>query len=157
MKFWGEALSMETFLCNLVPKHEYQKTPYESWQNAKPPLHRLKPFFCTVWLKIPTNYIKKKFDPKAWDGIFLAYKNEASSFFILRLMDQKIIISRHVMFDEENLPLLSYQKQLTEDVIKNFPNSTQIIEEEVQKYPNTEEGSSSTDSTSISNEDEDIF
>ncbi|MBW0484795.1 hypothetical protein O181_024510 [Austropuccinia psidii MF-1] len=145
MKFWAEAVIMATFLCNLVPKHEYQKTPYKIWDKAKTSLHRLKPFGCRAWLKIQTNYIKNKFNPKAWDGIFLGYENEASSFRILRLMDQKIIISRHVVFDEENFPFLSLQKHLTEDIINNFPISTQVIEKEVQNTPNTEEGSSSTD------------
>ncbi|MBW0507495.1 hypothetical protein O181_047210 [Austropuccinia psidii MF-1] len=155
MKYWEEAVSTATFLCNLVPKHEDQKTPYEIWHNMKPSLHRLKPFGCRAWLEIPTNQIANKSDPKAWDGIFLGYKNEASSFCILRLIDQKIIISRHVVFDEEKFPWLPSQKQFTKDVFKTFASSTQVIEEEAQVHPNTEEGSLSTDSTSINNEEED--
>ncbi|MBW0487332.1 hypothetical protein O181_027047 [Austropuccinia psidii MF-1] len=44
IKFWAEAISTATFLCNLSPKHENQKTPYEIWHNSKPPLHKLNPF-----------------------------------------------------------------------------------------------------------------
>ncbi|MBW0555444.1 hypothetical protein O181_095159 [Austropuccinia psidii MF-1] len=124
IKYWAEAVSTATFLCNLVPKHEDRKTPYESWHNTKPPLHRLKPFGCIAWLKVPTNYIKN---------------------------------NRHVVFDEENLPLLPSQQQFTEDVIKTFPFYTQTIEEEVQVYPNIEEGSSSNDLTSINNDNEDKY
>ncbi|MBW0518051.1 hypothetical protein O181_057766, partial [Austropuccinia psidii MF-1] len=133
MKYWAEAVSMATFLCNLVPKHKNQKTPYKIWHNTKPPLHRLKPFGCKAWLKIPTNHIKNKLGSKAWDGIFLG----------------------HVVFDEENFPWLPSQQQLTKDIIKTFPISTQILEEEVQTIPNTEDGSSSDDSTSINNDNED--
>ncbi|MBW0489909.1 hypothetical protein O181_029624, partial [Austropuccinia psidii MF-1] len=150
MKYWAEAVSTATFLCNLIPKHEDQKTPYEIWYNTKPSLHRLKPFGCKAWLKIPTNHIKNKLGPKAWDGIFLGYENLASSFCILRLIDQKIIINRHVVFDEEKFPSLPSQQQSTEDVFKSFPSSNQMIEEE-----DTEESSSSTDS--MSDEEEETY
>ncbi|MBW0552004.1 hypothetical protein O181_091719 [Austropuccinia psidii MF-1] len=150
MKYWAEAVNTATFLCNLIPKHEDQKTPYKIWHNTKPSLHQLKPFGCQAWLKIPTNHIKNKLGPKSWDGIFLGYENLASSFRILRLIDQKIIISRHVMFDEEKFPSLPSQQQSTEDVFKTFPSSNQMIEEE-----DTEESSSSTDS--MSNEEEETY
>ncbi|MBW0560829.1 hypothetical protein O181_100544 [Austropuccinia psidii MF-1] len=92
---------------------------------------------------------------KSWDGIFLGYKNIASSYRIIRPIEQKIIVSRNVVFDKENFPLLPSQQQSAENVFKNFPNSTQIIEEEAQLHCNTEEGSSSTDPTS--NEEEDTY
>ncbi|MBW0575003.1 hypothetical protein O181_114718 [Austropuccinia psidii MF-1] len=114
LKFWAEAVSTATFLCNLTPKLENQMTPYEIWYKTKRPLHKLKTFGCKAWLKIPTKIIPDKFGPKAWDGIFLGYENEASSYQIIRLSDQKIIISKHVLFDEKKILSLQSQKQITE-------------------------------------------
>ncbi|MBW0510313.1 hypothetical protein O181_050028 [Austropuccinia psidii MF-1] len=156
-KFWAEAVSTATFLCNLIPKHDDQRTPYEIWHNSKPPLHRLKPFGCKAWLKIPAHSIKNKFDSKAWDGIFLGYENEASSYHILRLLDQEIIISRQVIFDEKNFPSLLNQKQSLENIIEIFPNPTQTTEEEIQINSNTDENSSSIDENSIDNESDEIY
>ncbi|MBW0536326.1 hypothetical protein O181_076041 [Austropuccinia psidii MF-1] len=48
IKFWAEAVSTATILCNLIPKHNNHRTPYEIWHNSKPPIHRLKPFGCKV-------------------------------------------------------------------------------------------------------------
>ncbi|MBW0532221.1 hypothetical protein O181_071936 [Austropuccinia psidii MF-1] len=70
-KFWAEAVSTATFLCNLIPKHENHTTPYEMWHKTKPPIQKLKTFGCKAWIKIPTKINSDKFGPKAWDGIFL--------------------------------------------------------------------------------------
>ncbi|MBW0572419.1 hypothetical protein O181_112134, partial [Austropuccinia psidii MF-1] len=152
-----EAVSTATFLCNLIPKHENQVTPYEIWYKTKPPLHKLKTFGCQAWLKIPTKNISDKFGPKAWDGIFLGYENEASSYRILRLSDQKIIISKHVLFNEKKFPSLQFQKQITEEIFKTFPNSTSITTEEPTNESNSEENSSNTESVPEENEEVDIF
>ncbi|MBW0576843.1 hypothetical protein O181_116558, partial [Austropuccinia psidii MF-1] len=152
-----EAVSTATFLCNLIPKHENQVTPYEIWYKTKPPLHKLKTFGCQAWLKIPTKNISDKFGPKAWDGIFLGYENEASSYRILRLSDQKIIISKHVLFNEKKFPSLQFQKQITEEIFKTFPNSTSITTEEPTNESNSEENSSNAELVPEANEEEDVF
>ncbi|MBW0553297.1 hypothetical protein O181_093012 [Austropuccinia psidii MF-1] len=156
-KYWAEAVLTATFLCNLIPKHENQKTPYEILHNSKPPLHKLKPFGCKAWLKIPTHSIKKKFKSKAWDGIFLGYENEASSYRILRVSDQKVIISKHLIFDKNKFPSLSSQTQPMEDITKILLFPRQSTEEETNNDSNMEDSSSSVDSASLENEREEIF
>ncbi|MBW0488518.1 hypothetical protein O181_028233 [Austropuccinia psidii MF-1] len=144
-KFWAEAVLTATFLCNLIPKHENQRTPHEIWHNSKPPLHKLKPFGCKALLKIPTHSIRNKFDSKAWDGIFLGYENKASSYCILRVSDQKVLISKHVIFDENKFPSLSSQTQLIEDVARIFSFPNHSTEEKTNRNSNIEDSSSSTD------------
>ncbi|MBW0574077.1 hypothetical protein O181_113792 [Austropuccinia psidii MF-1] len=72
-------------------------------------------------------------------------------------MYQKIVISRHVVVNEENFPLLPSQQQLTKDIIKTFPIPTQTLKEEIQINPHTEDGSLSDNSTSMNNDNEDIY
>ncbi|MBW0482598.1 hypothetical protein O181_022313 [Austropuccinia psidii MF-1] len=128
VKYWAEAVSTATFLCNLVKKGNNNTTPYEIWHKSKPPLNKLKPFGCKAWLKIPKHQISNKFGSKAWDGIFLEYENEASSYRMLRTSDQKIVIS------------------LIQDMEKKLPDNT-----------DTNENSPSIKTSSSENEDEDIF
>ncbi|MBW0537074.1 hypothetical protein O181_076789, partial [Austropuccinia psidii MF-1] len=154
---FSERVLTATFLCNLIPKHKNQKTPYEIWHKSKPPLHKLKPFECKAWLKIPTHSIRNKFESKAWDGIFLGYENEASSYRILRVSDQKVIISKHVIFNENKFPSLSSQTQPMEDITKIFLFPRQSTEEETNNDSNMEESSSSVDLASLDNEKEEIF
>ncbi|MBW0524417.1 hypothetical protein O181_064132 [Austropuccinia psidii MF-1] len=78
LKYWAEAISTATFLCNLIPKHEDHITPYKIWHKSKPSLNKLRPFGCKAWIKIPKNFITNKFAPKAWDGILLGYENNNS-------------------------------------------------------------------------------
>ncbi|MBW0515564.1 hypothetical protein O181_055279 [Austropuccinia psidii MF-1] len=156
-KFWAEAVSTATFLCNLIPKHDNQKTPYETWHNSKPPLHKLKPFGCKAWIKIPMHSIRNKFASKTCDRIFLGYENEASSYCILRVSDQKIIISKHVIFNENKFPSLSSQTQPIEDITKIFLFPSHLTEEETNDNSNMEDSSSSIDLTFLDNEREEIF
>ncbi|MBW0558315.1 hypothetical protein O181_098030 [Austropuccinia psidii MF-1] len=109
------------------------------------------------WLKIPTHSIKNKFNSKAWDGIFLGYENEASSYRILRISDQKVIISKHVIFDENKFPSLSSQTQPMEDTTKILLFPRQSTEEETNNDSNMEDSSSSVDLASLENEREEIF
>ncbi|MBW0512299.1 hypothetical protein O181_052014 [Austropuccinia psidii MF-1] len=110
-----------------------------------------------AWLKIPTHSIRNKFESKAWDGIFLGYQNEASSYCILRVSDQKLLISKHVIFDENRFPSLPSQKQLTEDIARTLSYPGQSTEEETNSNSNTEDCSLSINSTSLDNESKEIF
>ncbi|MBW0486007.1 hypothetical protein O181_025722 [Austropuccinia psidii MF-1] len=156
-KFWAEAVLTATFLWNLIHKRKNKRTPYEIWHNSKPPLHKLKPFGCKAWLRIPTHFIRSKLDLKAWDGIFLGYQNEASSYHILRVSDQKFLIIKHVIFDENKFPSLSSQTQLIEDVTRIFSFPSHLTEEETNRNSNIEDSSSSIDSTPLDNESKEIF
>ncbi|MBW0569760.1 hypothetical protein O181_109475 [Austropuccinia psidii MF-1] len=132
-------------------------TPYEIWHKSKPPLNKLKPFGCKAWLKIPKHQISNKFGSKAWDGIFRGYKNEASSYRILRTSDQKIIISKHVLFDEEKFPSLTSQEQNIDEAYDFFPGSIQDMEKNLPDSTDINENNPRIKSLSSEDEEEDIF
>ncbi|MBW0558335.1 hypothetical protein O181_098050, partial [Austropuccinia psidii MF-1] len=93
LKFWREAVSTAAFLCNLIPKQGDKKTPFENWHHKKPPLRHLRPFGCKAWIRIPPQLRTHKFAPVSWEGIFLGYENNGSSYRILRSRDQAVVIS----------------------------------------------------------------
>ncbi|MBW0494009.1 hypothetical protein O181_033724 [Austropuccinia psidii MF-1] len=105
LQFWEEAATTATLLCNLVQWHE--KTPYHLWNNQAPPINKLRPFGCRAWVRIPEANRKAKFDPVSWEGIFLGSTNKTTAYWVLRVVDKAVIISRHVKFDESVFPSFS--------------------------------------------------
>ncbi|MBW0539983.1 hypothetical protein O181_079698 [Austropuccinia psidii MF-1] len=156
LKFWAEAESTATFLCNLIPKHENSVTPHKIWFKSKPPLHKLRTFGCQTWVKIPKSFVANKFASKAWDGILLVHEDDASSYQILRIHDQKIIISKHVMFNKERFPSLPSHCQNNKKIFNAFPALIQTSEDESFK-DQPKDNSHNAKSISSNNEDEDSF
>ncbi|MBW0497112.1 hypothetical protein O181_036827 [Austropuccinia psidii MF-1] len=67
--FWEEAATTATMLCNLVKQQE--KKPYQLWNSQVPLIYKLQLFGCRAWVQIPEANRNGKFDPVAWEGIFL--------------------------------------------------------------------------------------
>ncbi|MBW0530092.1 hypothetical protein O181_069807, partial [Austropuccinia psidii MF-1] len=151
-----ETVLTATFLCNLIPKHEDHVTPNEIWYKSKPHLNKLKPFGCQAWVKIPKDLISNKFSPKAWDGILLGYENDASSYWILRTYNQKIIVSKHVIFDEEKFPSLPSYHQNDNEIFNAFPGLIQTSERELPD-DQPKDNSHSIELIPADDEDEDSF
>ncbi|MBW0495210.1 hypothetical protein O181_034925 [Austropuccinia psidii MF-1] len=104
-RFLAEAATTATMLCSLVQRQH--KTPYQLWNDQEPPINKLRPFGCRAWVQVPEANRKGKFDPVAWEGIFLGYINQATAYRVLRKVDNTVIISRHVKFEESVFPALS--------------------------------------------------
>ncbi|MBW0464970.1 hypothetical protein O181_004685 [Austropuccinia psidii MF-1] len=83
--FWEEAILTATMLCNLIPT---------------PSRHNLSP----AVVSLSRTHHECKLSPTAVEGILLGYKNDNTSYWILRLSDRKVIISRHVIFYENCFP-----------------------------------------------------
>ncbi|MBW0484241.1 hypothetical protein O181_023956 [Austropuccinia psidii MF-1] len=110
-----------------------------------------------AWLKIPKHQISNKLGSKAWDGIFLGYENEASNYQILRTSDQKIVISKHVLFNKEKFPSLISQEQNIDEVCNLFPGLIQDMEKNLPDNTDINENSPSIKTSSSEDENEDIF
>ncbi|MBW0472263.1 hypothetical protein O181_011978 [Austropuccinia psidii MF-1] len=104
-QFWAKAATTGTMLCNLVQRQE--KTPYQLWNNQAPAINKLRPFGCRAWVQILEANRKAKLDPVAWEGIFLGYTNHTTAYWVLRMADEAVIISRHVKFDGSVFPAFS--------------------------------------------------
>ncbi|MBW0538984.1 hypothetical protein O181_078699 [Austropuccinia psidii MF-1] len=92
-------------LSNLV--QWWEKTPYKLWNNQAPSINKLQTFGCRAWVQIPEANRKAKFDPVSWEGMFIGYTNQKKAFWVLRVVDKAVIISRDVKFDESVFPAFS--------------------------------------------------
>ncbi|MBW0476698.1 hypothetical protein O181_016413 [Austropuccinia psidii MF-1] len=124
VKYWAEAVSTETFLCNLVQKDNNNMTPHDIWHKSRPPLR---------------------------------YKNGASRYQILRTSDQKIVISKHVLFDKEKFPSSVSQEQNIDEVYNFFPGLMQDMEKNLPDDTDINENNPSIETSSSDDENEDIF
>ena len=101
-QFWAEAANTAVFLLNRLPTKALQKqTPCEAWYGHKPSLSNLKVFGCLCFSYVP-QVKRDKLDKKSEPGIFIGYSNISKACRIFQPQTEKIIISRDVVFMEED-------------------------------------------------------
>ncbi|MBW0496856.1 hypothetical protein O181_036571 [Austropuccinia psidii MF-1] len=103
--YWAEAVLTATILCNLIPTpSRHNPSPYALWKGVPPRIKRLHIFSCRAIVSIPKSHCGWKLGPTGSEGILPAYENDNTGYQILCLSDKKIVISRHVTFDESSFP-----------------------------------------------------
>lgn len=116
-QYWAEAANTAIYLKNRSPTKAVRfKTPEEAWSKKKVNLKHLKIFGCTAYAHVPKQ-LRNKLDPKSKQLIFVGYSTDSKAY---RLIDSKnpskIIISRDVIFIEENTNKSVKQKETKIDI-----------------------------------------
>ncbi|GJY98613.1 ribonuclease H-like domain-containing protein [Tanacetum coccineum] len=100
--FWVEALHMATYLLNLFPSTDINnEIPFSKLFHKEPDYSRLCIFGCLCYPHLHTPH---KLAPRATPCIFLGYPAYHRGYRCLDLETNKIILSRHVTFDETQFP-----------------------------------------------------
>lgn len=103
--YWVEALHMTTHLLNILPSTTIANdTPTYRLFKTTPTYSHLRVFGC---LCFPHINPPDKLSPRSTPCIFLGYPVNHRGFRCLDLASRKIIISRHVIFDESSFPFRS--------------------------------------------------
>lgn len=101
-EFWPEAVNWSVHVLNRSPtvavKH---MTPEEAWSDRKPTVDHFKVFGCIAYSHVPDEN-RRKLDDKGVKCIFLGVSEESKAYRLFNPITKKIIISRDVVFDEEN-------------------------------------------------------
>nr|GEU30356.1 ribonuclease H-like domain-containing protein [Tanacetum cinerariifolium] len=93
-----EALNMAVYLLNILPFHAINnEIPFTRLFGAQPDYSVLRVFGCLCYPHIDTNH---KLGPRDIPSIFLGHATNHFGYRFLDLNTNKIIISRHVTFDE---------------------------------------------------------
>jgi histone deacetylase 1/2 len=102
--YWVEALHTATYLINRRPSKPLQlATPYERLFLQPPDYSHLRIFGCLCYPNIlPTT--PHKLAPRSTRCAFLGYSADHKGYRCLDLTTHKVIISRHVIFDENQFP-----------------------------------------------------
>ncbi|KAL0298504.1 UNVERIFIED_CONTAM: Retrovirus-related Pol polyprotein from transposon TNT 1-94 [Sesamum radiatum] len=103
-KFWGEAILTATYLINRLPSSLLGwKTPYEILHQRSPTYDQLKTFGCLAFA-CNVKPFKDKFDARAHKCVFIGYSSGQKAFKLYDLNNHSVIISRDVVFHEQNFP-----------------------------------------------------
>jgi hypothetical protein len=102
--YWVEALRTATYLLNLCPtKVLSSATPHFALFHIHPDLSHLRVFGCKCYPNLAT-IASNKLAPFSVVYVFLGYPKEHKGYRYLDLATNRIIISRHVPFDESSFP-----------------------------------------------------
>jgi len=105
--FWHHALHMATYLLNILPTKQLAlQTPTTILYQKRPSYSHLKVFGCLCFPLIPSTN-RNKLQPRSKPCVFLGYPSNHRGYKCLELSSRKIIISRHVNFDETIFPFSS--------------------------------------------------
>ncbi|KAJ9540986.1 LOW QUALITY PROTEIN: hypothetical protein OSB04_027492 [Centaurea solstitialis] len=108
-KFWVEALLSAVHTFNLLPSTTIQyKTPFEVLFGFFPTYSHLRVFGCLCYPNTsPTS--THKLAPRSSACVYLGPSTDHRGYRCLDLITQKVIISRHVNFDETHFPFPDFQ------------------------------------------------
>ena len=100
-KFWVEVVACTVYLSNRSPTRSvWGKTPQEAWSGRRPDVSHLRVFESVAHVHIP--YEKKaKLGDKSGKFIFVGYDQSSKGYKLYNPDNNKIVISRDVIFNEE--------------------------------------------------------
>jgi len=102
LKLWAEAVYTSAYLQNRLPSKaiEDDVTPMEKWCGHKPNVSHLRIFGSICYVHIPDQK-RRKLDAKAKCGILIGYSNQTKGYRVFLLEDEKVEVSRDVVFQED--------------------------------------------------------
>jgi hypothetical protein len=103
--YWAEALHTATHLLNRLPsKSVSHPTPYFALYGRAPTYDHLRVFGCACYTNTSAT-ASHKLSPRSTRCLFLGYFPDHKGYQCLDLASHRIIISRHVVFNEYVFPL----------------------------------------------------
>lgn len=107
-KYWPEIIKTAAYLKNRTLTNTVErKTPYEIFFKTKPTVKYLKMYGSKVFVRIPEEKRKSKWDKKAEAGILLGYSDTGYRV----LINNKVILARHCDIIEEDVTLCGFEDE----------------------------------------------
>lgn len=98
--FWAEAASTAVYIINRSPNASIRfEIAEERWSNMRPEYSHLKSFGCVAYV----HQVKQKTSPMASKGVFLGYGQGTKGYRVWLIEEQRVVISKDVVFNEEQL------------------------------------------------------
>jgi len=102
--YWVEALSTATVLINILPTKTLGfSTPHHALLGTPPAYGHLRVFGCKCYPNLSAT-ASHKLAPRSTLCVFLGYSTHHKGYRCLDLSSNRVIISRHVIFDETAFP-----------------------------------------------------
>jgi len=125
--FWVEALSIATHLLNLLPTKTLDcATPHSVLFGTTLTYDHLRVFGCKCYPNLSAT-TPHKLAPRSALCVFLGYSAHHKGYRCLDLATNKVIISRHVVFDEASFPFAEQHPQPVSPAALEFLDSTDFV------------------------------
>ena len=135
-EFWVEEVHTLVYTLNRCPTEAVLNlTPEESWSGHKPSVSDMKVFGCIAYAHVPKEK-RSKLDDKSVKCIFIGYNIETRSYRSFDPQENKWIISRDVVFDEQGIYQprnVHIELRKDEAIIGDGSSSKSSKENEVEK------------------------
>jgi hypothetical protein len=103
--YWAEGLHTTTYLLNHLPSKTIQAAyPHLTLLGSAPSYKHLHVFSCACYPNIAAT-APHKLAPQSTRCVFLGYSSDHKGYCCLDLSTNHLIVSRHVVFDEDSFPL----------------------------------------------------
>jgi hypothetical protein len=104
-RYWAERLHTATYLLNRLPTMAIQAAcPHLALFGSAPSYEHMSVFGCTCYPNT-TATAPHKLSPRSTRCVFISYSADHKGYRCLDLSTNRLIISRHVVFDKDSLPL----------------------------------------------------
>jgi hypothetical protein len=103
-RFWAESLHTATYLLNRLPSTASPAaTPHHALFGTPPRYDHLRVFGCACYPNTSAT-ASHKLAPRSTRCVFLGYSPDHKGYRCLDLTSHRVLISRHVVFDESDFP-----------------------------------------------------
>ena len=153
-ELWGESVNIDVYILNRSSSTTlHGQTPHEKWIERKPSMDHMRTFGSIIHVKNTKGHLSKLED-RSQPMIFIGYELGTKAYKCFDPINFKVIISRDVIFEEEEKWTWSTQGENTHS-LTFLPNFLSDQAHEDQIDPSDEEEEVSTEMTSSSSVSED--
>jgi hypothetical protein len=125
-RFWAEGLHTSTYLLNRLPSAACPApTPHHALFGTPPLYYHLCVFGCACYPNTAATS-SHKLDPRSTLCVFLGYSPDHKGYLRFDLTSRRVLISRHVVFDESIFPFSSTTTSPVPDPSSLFPADTVV-------------------------------
>jgi hypothetical protein len=105
-RYWVDALHTTTYLLNCLPTKTVRAScPFAALYNTPPTYEQLRVFGCACYPNLAaTATAPHKLAPRSTKCVFLGYSTEHKGYRCLDLSTNRVLTSRHIVFDEACFP-----------------------------------------------------
>jgi hypothetical protein len=105
-RYWAERLHTATYLLNRLPTKAIQAAcPHLALLGSAPSYENLRVFGCACYSNTATT-MPHKLAPRSTRCVFLGYSADHKCYRCLDLSTNRLIVSRHVVFDDDSFPFV---------------------------------------------------
>ena len=135
-RYWPEVVKTAAYLKKRTLANTFEKkTPYEIMMGRKPNIINLKLYGSRVFVRVPEVRRKSKWDRKADLGVLVGYEDVGYRI----LVNNKIIVAKHVDIIEENVKLVGFNGNDEINDVENNENDVSENEIDQKNQNNLEE------------------